>query len=97
MSNKTIIERLADEILQCEDSLRAKQRLASRFISSIEAMDGVPYEKVKEAERFEHQLTISAFHDEEGFEGVPNLAVTQSQMITWLEQLERSLSSSRIE
>ena len=65
MSNASIIERLQAELTAYEKEERGSAEFCRTLDGAIEAMDGIPYSKIREMRHFRYELEVAGFHEED--------------------------------
>ena len=90
MSNKTVLQRLLDEIEKYDENRNDRDAFAKRVYDSIEALEGIPYSVHQQARDWLYKIETEGYFDEEGFESEINEVIPKLK--AWVNELIRSHS-----
>ena len=86
MSNLSVLQRLEDELAKYAAGRIARQHFVRFLSSSIEALEGMPYQARVELRSHEKAIETEGYFDEEGFES-NNVGATQA-LQNWIADLK---------
>ncbi len=87
MSNLSVLERLENELAKYDAGQTSRQQFVRFLTSSIEALEGMPYQVRIELRSHERAIETEGYFDEEGFEADQSRA--KEALRSWIESLKQ--------
>lgn len=89
MSNQTLIARIEASLALLQAHQGDARGLAESIRGNGKALEGMPYDLIREIESMAMDLDIAQWHDEDGF--VPEIAPILGRVQNWLAKLPRNV------
>ncbi|MBW3517489.1 hypothetical protein L5M43_17970 [Shewanella sp. SW36] len=90
MSNKTVLERLLNEIEKYDKNRNDRDAFAQIVYESIEALEGIPYSVQQQGRDWQYKIETEEYFDKEGFESEINEVIPKLK--AWVDELIQSHS-----
>ncbi|MBW3528931.1 hypothetical protein KO533_20515 [Shewanella sp. NKUCC05_KAH] len=90
MSNKTVLERLLNEIEKYDKNRNDRDAFAQIVYESIEALEGIPYSVHQQGRDWQYKIETEEYFDKEGFESEINEVIPKLK--AWVDELIQSHS-----
>jgi hypothetical protein len=87
MSNLSVLEKLEDALAKYDSGQTTRQQFVRFLTSSIQALEGMPYQVHIELRSHEHAIETEGYFDEEGFES--NQPGAREALRNWIYQLKQ--------
>lgn len=90
MSNRTILQRLINEIEAYEQNRSNRDAFAKRFSDSIEALEGIPYSLITEMREWQYKIETEGYFDDEDLESKDEEVIPRAK--AWVKSLIENYS-----
>ena len=87
MSNLSVLERLENELARYDAGQTSRQQFVRFLSSSIEALEGMPYQVRIELRSHERAIETEGYFDEEGFEA--DQPGARDALRSWIRRLKQ--------
>jgi hypothetical protein len=92
MSNLSVLERLENELAKYDAGQTSRQQFVRFLFSSIEALEGMPYQVLIELRSHERAIEMEGYFDEEGFEA--NQTDAREALRSWISSLKQHVAGT---